>query len=439
MVRNGFYGCLILVLMLVGCSAHKALVSDGEGWIANEVAKSETLAGHQWGLALYDPAEEKWLYRRNADQYFTPASNTKILTLYTAMTILGERTEGLRYSESGDTLTFWGTGDPSFMYHVKDSNRVLEFLRTYEGHLEYAPLEPVERYGPGWGWDDFKYAYQVERSTLPVFGNRVTFSRLAMELEGTIVPGYFRDYVTEDISQDRFADRLPDANSFSINPEKIDDFPFEASVPFIVSDYDLAQILSQATGRDIELEYRSVFRKPHRSVSGSPTDSLYKRMMQESDNFIAEQLLLLCANEMGQEMSAEHVIEHMQEGVYADAPDAFNWYDGSGLSRYNLFTPRSLVWLLDKIRTERGMEYIESIFPAGGESGTIESWYPGGAKPYIYAKTGTLRNKHSLSGYLIAKSGKVLVFSFMHNNYTGSSSKVKVEMQSLLEQIREKY
>ena len=79
------------------------------------------------------------------------------------------------------------------------------------------------------------------------------------------------------------------------------------------------------------------------------------------------------------------------------------------------------------------------MLPAGGERGTIKSWYGGKEEPYVFAKTGTLSNKHCLSGYLKTKSGDVLIFSFMNNNYVGSSTPVKEEMQKVLEWIWENY
>jgi D-alanyl-D-alanine carboxypeptidase/D-alanyl-D-alanine-endopeptidase (penicillin-binding protein 4) len=69
--------------------------------------------------------------------------------------------------------------------------------------------------------------------------------------------------------------------------------------------------------------------------------------------------------------------------------------------------------------------------------GTIRNWYGGQESAYVYAKTGTLSNKHCLSGYLRTKSGRLLIFSFMHNNYVGSSTPVKEEMEKVLDWLRE--
>jgi serine-type D-Ala-D-Ala carboxypeptidase/endopeptidase (penicillin-binding protein 4) len=104
-------------------------------------------------------------------------------------------------------------------------------------------------------------------------------------------------------------------------------------------------------------------------------------------------------------------------------------------------TPRSIAYLLSKIWKEQPHERVLNLFPKGGSEGTIKDFYKpaAGEKAWIFAKTGTMSGVHSLSGFLIARSGKVLVFSFMHNNFVGSSQPYKVEMERILRKIREKY
>ena len=115
-------------------------------------------------------------------------------------------------------------------------------------------------------------------------------------------------------------------------------------------------------------------------------------------------------------------------------PQKPRWVDGSGLSRYNLFTPEDNVHLLTKMYQEIPLEKLLSYFPAGGKSGTLKRWY-GHETAYVYAKSGTLSNNYNLSGYLITKKGTLLIFSYMNNHYKLTNSQIKAQIQEHLEEI----
>ncbi len=161
-------------------------------------------------------------------------------------------------------------------------------------------------------------------------------------------------------------------------------------------------------------------------------------MMQESDNFIAEQLLLVCAAVLSDTLQPEIAIKHIQTNFLNDLPDKPVWVDGSGLSRYNLFTPRSIVRTWEKIYELVPRDRLFALLAVGGKSGTIRNWYKAD-RPYIFGKTGSLSNNHSLSGYLVTRKGKTLIFSFMNSNFTASGSEVRRNMQSILNFIYETY
>ena len=175
-------------------------------------------------------------------------------------------------------------------------------------------------------------------------------------------------------------------------------------------------------------------------VAGSPRDSLLKRMMRESDNFIAEQLLLASAVYATRVMDERMIIDSMLRKPLAPIARELTWVDGSGLSRYNQATPRALVWVLSRILEEQGLDYIRQVFAAGGISGTLADWYPGNqGRPYVFAKTGGLANCHSLSGYIVTRRGRVVVFSWMNNQFVGSATPVRKAMERMLAAIYEAY
>jgi len=169
------------------------------------------------------------------------------------------------------------------------------------------------------------------------------------------------------------------------------------------------------------------------------TDSVLRRMMWESDNFLAEQLLILASSTLSDTLDSNTARTFVLDDLLKDLKQQPRWVDGSGLSRYNLFTPESLVQVLEKMYREIPRERLFSFFPKGGISGTLEDWYPGNPEPYIIAKTGSLGNNHSVSGYLLTKSGKTLIFSFMNNHFRKPSSEIKKRMQRVFEELRDNY
>jgi serine-type D-Ala-D-Ala carboxypeptidase/endopeptidase (penicillin-binding protein 4) len=111
--------------------------------------------------------------------------------------------------------------------------------------------------------------------------------------------------------------------------------------------------------------------------------------------------------------------------------------DGCGLSRNDLFTPQDFVWLLDTLQKKFGLARMKGILPTGG-TGTLTSYYREDAG-FIFAKTGSLSGVAALSGYLITKKGKPLLFSILINNYTGSGGSVRRQMEKWIHYIRDGY
>src|SRR5690606_3103386 len=151
---------------------------------------------------------------------------------------------------------------------------------------------------------------------------------------------------------------------------------------------------------------------------------------------LAEQILMMASQSLSDTLSSDIAIDHMLNNYLLDLPDEPQWVDGSGLSRYNLVTPRTMISLLLKIKEEVPQERLFNILATGGVSGTLKNNYVAD-EPYIFAKTGTLRHNHSLSEYLRAKSGKVLVFSLMNSNYTVPTNVLKSQMELILRQLYE--
>ena len=435
-MKNFLFGLLIA---LSSCTVQK---------INQSLKKSEVFDKGHLGFMLVDPEKDRPLVEINTDKYFIPASNTKLFTFYTSYAILGDGlVNGINYLERGDSLIFWGTGDPSLLHPDLKNDRVIEFLKNSDKKLYLLDnFDQVNAFGPGWAWDWYPYYYAAERSAMPVYGNIVRFSKSPDENSFRTYPKRFESNLVKSSpsgSWDYSFNRNQDKNEFPYflkSEAKLKEF--EVDIPFITSAQLTAEMMTEAVGKKVTLiSTSSYFSQDPNKLPSHPADSIYAQMMKISDNFLAEQLMLLVSDQLSNTLSTEDAIEYAKENLMKDLPDEPIWYDGSGLSSRNMFTPRSIIALLGKIREEVPLEKIKAYFPAGGESGTIRNWYAAdeGQAPYLYAKTGSLSMANSLSGYLITKSGKILHFSCLMNNYTIPSNDLKTELQKVLYFIHDKY
>ena len=434
---------LVAFLLFSACSSTKLITRKEQKTLKSQIADSPIFTKGFTGFQLYDPVSKTVLYEQAADKYFTPASNTKIFTYYAASQILGDTLPALKHITRGDSLIFWGTGDPSLLHpHITDNQKVINFLNQQTAQLFYCPDNFMEeRYGAGWMWDDYPYYYQVEMSALPIYGNFIRVEAQPRSRNFTITPGHFTKQVkgvsTMGGQTARFY-RQRNNNVIEYNEKPSGQSSLDRELPFIYSDDLVLKLLRDSVKQNIQL-ITGIGRPPQESqtIYGGSTDSILQRMMRISDNFLAEQLILLCASEVFDTLNIRKGIRFIKDSILNDSPDELLWYDGSGLTRYNQFTPRSVVHVLEKIYTKIPSNKWQAIFPSGGQSGTIKNYFGNQPHPYVYAKTGTIRNVRCLSGYVLTKSGKTLIFSFMNNAIPGSSVPWTKEMEKVLGWVHE--
>jgi len=142
----------------------------------------------------------------------------------------------------------------------------------------------------------------------------------------------------------------------------------------------------------------------------------------------------MASNEKLGYMSDEDMIDSLLQNDLNDIPQHPRWVDGSGLSRYNLFSPNDFVYIINKIQNEFGVEKLKNILPTGG-TGTLKNYFITDSS-FIFAKTGSLSNNYTLSGLMTTKKNKQLIFSVMLNNYQGSSKAVRRLIEGYLHEVR---
>ena len=414
------YRLFYLFFLLSSCSSIKKTIRSNIG--------SDKLQNSFHGLVIIDADTHKEIYNYNSDKYFTPASNTKIVTFYTGLQLLPTNIPTLRYVVANDTLFVEGTGDPTWLHPYFQDSTAINWLKNQETIALYTKNHSEQRYGPGWAWEDYDTYFSPEKSTLPLYGNVVTISNT----EGlNVSPEIFKNLTSV---KDTTLKRMEFRNQFYIAPTEQDTL----EVPYVTSDSLTQKLLESAVGK-------KVFMSPHfpegkkQTLYGIETDSIYKRMLLKSDNFLAEQLLLAASGILSDTLSTKNAIDYMLENDLSDLEDHPRWVDGSGLSRYNLFTPRFFVQILEKLHEEIPEERLFSIFPMWGPDSTVEQWEDPTTEPFLFAKSGSVGNNYNLSGYVKTRSGKLLIFSFMNNHFRVPSSKIKETIYATMKNLYENY
>jgi len=467
MVKYNFLLVFVLGALLLGCSTQKAVTSHQEKDIVVS-ALEDSLYGAHLGVMVFDPLNKKLITGYNHHKYFVPASNTKLLSLYAGLKYLPDTLLGLQYKDAGDTVYAYPTGDPTLGMAEFKQQPVLQWLLQQKKPVVISVSNwRAERYGRGWSWSDYQANYQPERSALPVYGNLMPVQlRSKVKFDSAVNPTSEKQLFTLTmgpvsgeglkLKTDGVVFRKSGSNRFRINRDYAGnsflveyapkDTVIETEVPFVTNGIETAlRILRNlpANGSDSlnitaseSLSDRINFNKAAlTSVWSQPLDSMLKPMMHRSDNFYAEQTLLMASNAFLGYMSDRDMIDTLLKTDLKDMPDKPVWADGSGLSRYNLFSPADFVWLLDKLKTEFGMNRLQTILPTGND-GTLRNYY----KPLegkMFAKTGTLSGHVALSGILYAKSGKMLIFSVLVNNHNTEATRVRRLVEQYLLKVWE--
>ena len=422
-----------LALISLSCVTQKPKTSLLQKWLDASQLENNGFVG----IKIFDPKTQEVIFAKNEKRYFVPASNTKILSLYASLKNLGDSIPALKYALKNDSLFISGTADPTFLHPDLPTSKTFNFLKNSTAKtIVLSDLNfRNEIYGSGWAWDDYNDYYQVELSSFPIYGNIVRFKKENKKL--SINPPMFADSLFS--SQNSFSEikRKINENLFYTNAKINQKTDFEQDIPYKTSSGLLLKLLSDTLKKEVILG-SFMPSKEFKTLYSLPVDTVYRRMMQVSDNMLAEQLLLLAGGKYSDTISTSLAIKNIQKHLLTDIPQKFNWVDGSGLSRYNLVTPEGLVFLLHRMLQEFPKERIFSLMAVGGQAGTLKNAYKTGV-PFVFAKTGSLSGVYNQSGYLVTRSGRLLIFSFMNNNFTGSTTKIRVKTSEIITLLHEQY
>ena len=429
-----------------------------------------------WGVDVRSLDTGDLLYGHDAAKLMMPASNMKVLTLAAAAETLGWE---FRYTTTLETsgaidggvlhgdLIVRGSGDPTINTRASRARQVID---EWVAALTAAGIQHIEgriigndqafddeNLGAGWAWDDLQYSYAAPVGALQYDENTAALTILAGTAEGqpasvtieggsgfqllnrvmTAAPGTaitidYKRHLEQPILE--VTGRVPLGSG-----------PVVRSVAVVNPTLFFAQSLKDAlaarginaSGPAADFDDVAAEIAAHGgpgmprvlvATQSPPLSDIATVMMKVSQNLYAETLLKTIGaarGGLGTVAAGETVLKGLLK-AWGVADDAYVAIDGSGLSRYNYVTAETMVAVLEHMyRDPRHRDAFIATLPIAGRDGTISTRLrKTHAEGNAVAKTGSIANVRSLSGFVKTRDGEMLVFSILANDFVIPSATI---------------
>jgi D-alanyl-D-alanine carboxypeptidase/D-alanyl-D-alanine-endopeptidase (penicillin-binding protein 4) len=160
--------------------------------------------------------------------------------------------------------------------------------------------------------------------------------------------------------------------------------------------------------------------------------------MKVSQNLYAEALLKTLGREhgVGTAENGRRVVRDVLEG-WGVTPDQHRQYDGSGLSRYNYVTPGGIVAILRHMALDERLRdgWMAALPVAGGDGTLANRMRRPRVAGNVRAKTGSIANVRSLSGYVTTRDGELIAFSIIGNHFLVPSATIDYATEIAVEYL----
>ncbi|HEX6135565.1 MAG TPA: D-alanyl-D-alanine carboxypeptidase/D-alanyl-D-alanine-endopeptidase, partial [Longimicrobiales bacterium] len=447
----------------VGCAAGApaapVVPRPSLGSVIDSITSAPPLHRTSWGILVMDGDTRRVLYSLNAEKHYIPASNTKLVVGVVALGRFGPeyryRTPVLlagRTADSAVAVIVAGRGDPTWSARFHDSVAVpldsMAALIAASGVRSIgAVVLDVSRFRDDlvngtWEAGDLPGIYAP-----PVDAVAAAEGTFALELRGGAAAGDtayasvigpltqpFRAALVTDtagarpsLSVDYTARRDTIYLTGSVGAGAVDTVARAVTQPARSVGGALVQLLRT---RGVDVDSIVVLRDSAEAAMlragadtiaewvSPPMREIVSAILRPSQNWMAEQVLKSLGAELGEEGSWRGGIGVEREYLYAVAgidSGAVNLRDASGMSAQNLLSPAATVALLLHARAQPWSDTFRDALAAAGLEGTTLSGRLRPLEGRVFGKTGTISNVNSLSGYLVGRDGRDIVFSIMSN------------------------
>ena len=439
-----------------------------------------------WGIEVQSLKNGEILYSHHSKKNMIPASNLKIFTTVFALDKLGPdfqyTTQVYLHGRYENDSTFLGDviirgmGDPTISGRFFE-NKVTKVLDGWTDSLIAKKIKIIhgrvigddnffgdEALGKHWEWDEESYWYSAQVSGLSFNDNCVNWyvspTQTGQKAKIQLAPGTNYITIQNDITT---VANSSESEEIEFTRERSSNFVRATGKIAVNSDVQVGYVtvenptLYTATvmkellqRRGIEVDSESADIDNLKSYAYHDSDSTVTRIAtyqspkledilkivnKRSQNFFAEQLLRTVAAIIDSDGTAATALKSEKEFLKSIGINTDKMYimDGSGYSRTNLVTPESIVAVLKFIRQHKYWNvFYESLPKAGVERTLNHRMQNTPAEGNVRAKTGTIDNVSTISGFVRTADGEELVFSIMCNNFNVDNLEVQRIQDSIL-------
>jgi serine-type D-Ala-D-Ala carboxypeptidase/endopeptidase (penicillin-binding protein 4) len=461
----------------------------------DKLIKDSSIKHGLLGFALLSIKQNKLYYQHNFKKLFAPASNMKLVTTGAALHLLDSRSRietTIQYSGKienrilkGD-LYFVGKGDPSFGSKRDEAVKIKGFISKTLKSLAKKGIEKIDgdivvdtsyfedRDLPeGWEWIDLGKFFAPPISACNIHEN-YTEAYFSLEKQIDKKANFLKVYPLVEyleLKSDITTIKNSGENWFKIygnyksnkreivgkiTRKKIKEMLKigKTSMKLRVSIPNPPLFIGQLIKTTLEKNGISVSGKcivkhkiedeiPRKIIltMKSPTiNKLVYYTNYRSVNLYAESLVKLIGKKMVNKGTLSAGLNEIMKfwrskGIPANQ---LVMADGSGLSRTNLISPLALVKVLKIMRDSKKFLSFYRSFPVSGVTGSV--WFLGNnnlTHSNMRIKSGYINRVRAYSGYVKTKSGELLAFSIMVNNYLYSASKMRKMLYPILRSLAE--
>ena len=423
----------------------------------------ETLPQAHVGVMIQDPETKRIIYQRNASKSFSPASNIKLFTAAAALYQLSPQyhyVTSLLQKDNHIYIQF--NGSPSLT--TEQLKQLLTQLNTHGIHeikgnliLDTTRFQPPY-YAPGTTYDDLGWYYEAPSTSVNLNENTVQYEFIsANQLNKPIQikclsPEKAINLINKVITVNKEDEKEHCSLNIETNMNNTvklygcfakNDKPVTMKLaipnPVLYTKQTITQLLKedniQLKGQIVEGKTPDNAQKIAQ-IESEELSKLITHMLQESDNLYADSLTKLLAYTLTGEgtykQGAFAIKQILAKHTHLDIKQ-LELADGTG-DRYNYTTPEQIIQLLtDVYHSPNDYPIFVEALPHMGISGSLKDrMKKTPLENKIIAKTGTMHDISSLSGYMTLPHQKHLVFSIMINNVTHGIATAKTLEDKIL-------